>query len=266
MPEPRFAANLTLLFTELPFLDRIGAAAAAGFDAVECQLPYSEPIDHFRHALRGAGVGLVLHNTPSGDWPAGERGIACHPDRVEEFRGGVGMAVHYATGLGCPTVNVLAGLLPDGVTATHARRTLVANLDYAAQVTADAGLMLVLEPINHHDVPGFFVTRAEQAVGIIGDVGASNLRVQLDLFHTAREGDDVVATIERFGGLIGHVQLADVPGRHEPGTGSLDFAAAFAALDRVGYTGWVGCEYNPQGATVEGLGWRTPYLTGRRTE
>lgn len=263
---PRFAANLTLLFTELPFLERIGAAASAGFEAVECQFPYDHPIDHITHALRGAGVGLVLHNVPAGDWAAGERGIACHPGRVDEFRAGVGRAVHYATRLGCPNVNVLAGVTPDGVGAAEARDTFVGNLAYTAGVTADADLTLLIEPINGFDVPGFFVRRADDAVAIIREVGASNLRLQLDLYHASREGDALVETIERVGPHIGHVQIADVPGRHEPGTGTLDFAAAFAALDRAGYAGWVGCEYNPLGATVEGLGWRAAYMTRRRTE
>lgn len=270
MPEPvgtpKFAANLTLLFTELPFLERVGAAASAGFDAVECQFPYEHPIEHINHALRGAGVGLVLHNVPAGDWAAGERGIACHPDRVDEFRGGVGRAIHYATALRCSNVNVLAGITPDGVSEADARATLVANLRYAAAVTVDAGLTLLIEPINGLDVKGFFLRRAVEAVGIIEEVGAANLRLQLDLYHTAREGDSLVETIERVGPHIGHVQVADVPGRHEPGTGSLDLAAAFAALDRAGYAGWVGCEYNPLGVTAEGLGWRSAYMTRRRTE
>jgi hydroxypyruvate isomerase len=263
---PRFAANLTLLFTELPFLERIGAAAAAGFEAVECQFPYEHPADHINHALRGAGVGLVLHNVPAGDWAAGERGIACHPGRVGEFRSGVGRAVHYATKLHCPNVNVLAGITPAGVGEAEARATFVENLAYAARVTADAGLALLIEPINGLDVKGFFLRRADDALAVIEEVGASNLRLQLDLYHTAREGDDLVETISRVGRHVGHVQIADNPGRHEPGTGALDFAAVFAALYRAGYAGWVGCEYNPLGATVEGLGWRTAYMTRRRTE
>ena len=266
MADPRFAANLTLLFTELPFLERIGAAASAGFEGVECQLPYDHPADHLLHALRGAGVALVLHNLPAGDWAAGERGIACHPDRVDEFRAGVGRAVHYATRLKCPAVNCLAGLRPAGASEEMARATFVENLAYAARVTGDAGLTLLVEPINGIDVPGFFLRRADDAVALIREVGAPNLRVQLDLYHVAREGEDLVATIERVGGHIGHVQIADAPGRHEPGTGALDLALAFRALDRVGYAGWVGCEYNPLAGTAEGLGWRSAYMTERRTE
>jgi len=263
---PRFSANLTLLFTELPFLERIGAAASAGFEAVECQFPYDHPFDHINHALRGAGVGLVLHNLPAGDWSAGERGIACHPGRVNEFRAGVGRAVHYATKLHCPNLNCLAGITPQGVSPAEAREVFVENLAYAARITADAGLTLLIEPINGLDVPGFHLRRAEDAVTILQEVGAPNLRLQLDLFHVAREGDDLLATIERVGPYIGHVQIADAPGRHEPGSGTLDFPAAFASLARAGYAGWVGCEYNPLGATVEGLGWRSAYMTRRRTE
>ncbi len=264
MGSPRLAANITLLFTEYPFLERIGAAAAAGFEAVECQLPYEAPIDHLRHALRGAGVGLVLHNLPAGDWAAGDRGIGCHPGRVDEFRAGVGRAVHYATALGCPQVNCLAGVLPAGVTPEAARVTLVENVRYAAGVLADAGLGLLIEPINGHDVQGFFVPTAAEAVAVMDEAGAPDVRLQLDLYHVAREGEDVVAAIERWAPRLGHVQIADVPGRHEPGTGGLDFAAAFAALDRVGYRGWVGCEYNPLGATGDGLTWRARYTTEGR--
>lgn len=262
---PRFAANLTLLFADLPFLARFEAAAAAGFEAVECQFPYAEPAGVIRDELNAHGLCLVLHNLPAGDWAAGERGVGCHPDRVEEFRAGVERALAYAEALDCPALNCLAGRLPPGVTESSARATLAANLAFAAEATASVGRTLLVEPINGHDVPGFFLRRTADAAAVIQEVGAPNLRLQLDLYHAAREGEDPVATIDRFGALIGHVQIADVPGRHEPGTGSLDFPAAFAALDRAGYAGWVGCEYNPRGATVDGLVWRTPYLTGRRT-
>lgn len=265
VPSPQFAANLTLLFTEVPFLARFEAAAAAGFAAVECQFPYAVPAGVLKDELAAHALRLMLLNLPAGDWAGGERGIGCHPDRVDEFQAGVGQALAYAEALDCPALNCLAGLLPTGVTEAVARTTLVANLAFAATATAAVGRTLLVEPINGHDVPDFFLRRTEDAVALIQEVGAPNLRLQLDLYHAAREGEDLVATIDRFGALIGHVQVADVPGRHEPGTGAIDFPAAFAALDRAGYTGWVGCEYNPRGATVEGLVWRTPYLTGRRT-
>ena len=262
---PKFAANLTLLFADLPFLARFEAAAAAGFQAVECQFPYAVPAGVIKDELAAHELRLVLYNLPAGDWAAGDRGIGCHPDRVDEFRSGVEQALAYAEALDCPALNCLAGILPAGVTEAAARRTLVANLAFAAATTAAVGRTLLVESINGHDVPGFLLRRTQDAAAVIGEVGAPNLKLQLDLYHAAREGEDPVATIDQYGALIGHVQIADVPGRHEPGTGVLDFPAAFAALDRAGYAGWVGCEYNPRGATVEGLVWRTPYLTGRRT-
>jgi len=261
---PRFAANITLLFTELPFLARFAAASATGFEAVECQLPYGEEADMIANELRTHRLRLILFNLPVGEWEAGERGIACHPDRVEEFRAGVTKALAYAKALDCPSLNCLAGLLPPEVTVAEARRTLLANLTYAAEAAAAFGRAVMVEPINGHDVPGYFVCRADEVALAIREVGAPNLRLQLDLYHTVREGDDFVRIVEQHGPLIGHVQIADVPGRHEPGTGGLDFSAAFAALERAGYPGWVGCEYNPRGATIDGLDWQTPYLTARR--
>lgn len=264
MPDPRLAANITLLFTEHPFVERIAAAAAAGFEAVECQLPYGESIETLRHALRGAGVAMVLHNLPAGNWAAGDRGIACHRARVDEFRAGVGQAIHYATGLGCPRVNLLAGILPPKTSRMAAREVLVENIRYAAPLLADAGLRLVVEPINGYDVPDFLINTTADALALLQEAGVPDVGVQLDLYHAAREGEPLVAAIEACRGRLGHVQVADAPGRHEPGTGALDFLAAFEALDAAGYTGWVGCEYNPLGATADGLGWRDRFISGRR--
>jgi hydroxypyruvate isomerase len=261
---PKLAANITLLFTEVPFIERAGAAAAAGFPAVECQLPYSVPASDLRHELDRHGVSMVLHNMPAGDWAAGERGIACLPDRVDEFKAGLEQTLSYATTLGCQRINCLAGLAPKGVDTAVARETLVQNLRYAAPRLASAGISLLIEPLNTRDVPGFFLTGTAQALENIDAVGAPNLSLQYDAYHMQVMGEGVAATVARHLSRIGHIQIADVPGRHEPGTGSMDYATLLPALDRLGYQGWIGCEYNPQAGTAAGLGWATPYLDARR--
>lgn len=252
---PRFAANLSYLFTEVPFERRFAAAAEAGFTAVEFHFPYAFPAARLADAARDAGVDIVLFNLPPGDWSAGERGIACHPDRVDEFRDGVARAVEYAQALGCPRLNCLAGLLPAGVDAATARATLVANLRFAAQALAAAGLTLLLEPINTRDMPGFFVSTSRQALDIIAETGAPNLRLQYDLYHAQVMEGDLARTLAAELPRIGHVQIADAPGRHEPGTGAIDFPFLFGHLDRLGYAGWVGCEYAPTSDTAASLGW-----------
>ena len=256
---PKFAANLTMLFTELPFLERFGAAAAAGFHAVEFLFPY----EHDKHALAGLlskhRLHLTLHNLPAGDWAKGERGIACHPDRVEEFRAGVDRAIAYATALKCPKVNCLAGVLPGGVTPDAARATLVDNLRYAAPRLAQAGLGLLLEPVNSKDIPGFFVDRTQPALDIIAEVGAANLKLQFDVYHAQVMEGDLTRTIEREFARIGHIQVADNPGRNEPGTGEINYAFLFQRIDKLGYDGWIGCEYKPRTTTKAGLGWFADY-------
>ncbi len=252
---PRFAANLTMLFTEAPFLDRFALAAAAGFKAVEFLFPYPWPVATLREKLDDAGLELVLHNLPAGDWDAGERGIACLPDRVDEFRAGVARAIEYACALGVKQVNCLAGKAPAGVDRVLLRRTLVGNLRHAANELERAGLRLLIEPINHFDIPGFFVNRTDDAVSILDEVGAANAFVQYDIYHAQREEGELAATIEKFLPRIGHVQIADNPGRHEPGSGEINFDFLFAHLDRIGYAGWVGCEYKPATTTAQGLGW-----------
>lgn len=252
---PRFAANLSYLFTEVPFERRFAAAAEAGFAAVEFHFPYAFPAARLADAARAAGVAVVLFNLPPGDWAAGERGIACHPDRVDEFRAGVALAIEYAQALGCPRLNCLAGLLPAGVDAATAHSTLVANLRFAAQALASAGLTLLLEPINTRDMPGFFVATSRQALDIIAAVGAPNLRLQYDVYHAQIMEGDVARTLAAELPRIGHIQIADHPGRHEPGTGAIDFPLLFGHLDRIGYAGWVGCEYAPSIDTAASLGW-----------
>jgi hydroxypyruvate isomerase len=253
---PRFAANLTMLFTEVPFLDRFERAAHAGFKAVEFLFPYAHPAEEIRRRLDEHQLTLVLHNLPAGDWDAGERGIACLPDRVDEFRAGVAKALTYAKALGVTQLNCLAGRAPAGVDPAVLSRTLVENLRFAAAALRLADLKLLLEPINTVDIPGFFVSRTVEALAIIDEVGADNLFLQYDLYHAQRMEGELAATLEKHLARIAHVQLADNPGRHEPGTGEINYPFLFAHLDRIGYRGWVGCEYKPATTTEAGLHWR----------
>ena len=252
---PRFAANLTMLFTELPFLDRFDAAARAGFQAVEFLFPYAFEANDIKARLDANGLQLVLHNLPAGDWDAGERGIACHPDRVEEFRAGVELAMAYAQTLGVKQLNCLVGKAQAGVPDSVLRETLVANLRHAASRLKAAGLRLLVEPINHYDIPGFYLSRTQQALDLLDEVGADNAFVQYDIYHAQRTEGELAATLQRHLARIGHVQLADNPGRNEPGTGEINYAFLFRHLDRMGYDGWVGCEYKPASTTEAGLGW-----------
>ena len=254
---PRFAANLTMLFTEVSFLDRFEHAATAGFEAVEFLFPYAWPAAEIRQRLDVNGLKLVLHNLPAGDWDAGERGIACHPDRINEFREGVGKAIDYATALGVTQVNCLAGKTPAGIADDVLRQTFVENLRFAAGELKKAGLRLLIEPINTFDIPGFYLNRTAQAVSILDEVGADNAFVQYDIYHAQRMEGELISTIQKYLPRIGHIQLADNPGRNEPGTGEINYPFLFAHLDRVGYEGWIGCEYKPATTTVAGLDWRT---------
>ena len=252
---PKFAANLSMLFTEVDFLDRFQAAAEAGFKGVEYLFPYDFEAAEIKRRLDDNGLTQVLFNLPAGDWAAGERGIACHPDRVEEFREGVERAIAYARVLGNTQVNCLAGIKPEGVSDAEARQTLVENLRYAADKLADAGILLIAEPINTRDIPGFFLNRTEQALKIFDEVASDNLKLQYDIYHMQIMEGDLAPTIEKHLGRIAHVQIADNPGRHEPGTGEINYPFLFAHLDRLGYQGWIGAEYKPAGRTQEGLGW-----------
>jgi hydroxypyruvate isomerase len=254
---PRFAANLTMLFTELPFLERFAAARAAGFDAVEYLFPYAYDRSALASALETHRLQQVLHNLPAGDWDAGERGIACHPARVDEFREGVGRAIEYATALRCPQLNCLAGKVPAGVTPAQAHATLVANLKWAAPKLQAAGIRLLIEPINTWDIPGFFLTRTAQALVIVDEVGSDNLFVQYDIYHAQRMEGELANTLKNHVGRIGHIQLADNPGRNEPGTGEIHYAWLLRHIDTIGYSGWIGCEYKPKTSTEAGLGWLT---------
>ncbi len=252
---PKFAANLTMLFNEVPFLERFAAAKAAGFEAVEYLFPYPYDKNELAGLLKTHGLKQILHNLPAGNWDGGERGIACHPDRVEEFRAGVDQAIAYAQALGCPQVNCLAGKLPAGVSREQAQATFVANLKFAADKLKAAGLRLLIEPINSYDIPGFFLNTTAQAAAVLDAVGSDNLYIQYDIYHAQRMEGELAATSQAYLPRIGHIQLADNPGRNEPGTGEINYPFLFRHLDAIGYTGWIGCEDKPRGKTVEGLGW-----------
>lgn len=252
---PRFAANLSMLFTEEPFLDRFERAAQAGFEAVEFLFPYAHTVEEIKERLDATGLQIVLHNLPAGDWDAGERGIACDPQRVDEFRAGVAKAVSYAHALGVPQLNCLAGKAPTGVDAAVLRRTFVENLRFAAAALKMAKLCLLIEPINPFDIPGFYLNRTDQAIAILDEVGADNAFVQYDIYHAQRVEGELAATLQKNLARIAHVQLADNPGRNEPGSGEINYPFLFAHLDRIGYAGWVGCEYKPAQGTEAGLGW-----------
>ncbi len=252
---PRFAANLTMLFTEHPFLERFEHAAKAGFKAVEFLFPYAFSADDIAQRLKTHNLRLVLHNLPAGNWDAGERGIACHPDRTGEFREGVAKAVSYATALGVDQLNCLAGKSPAGVGTDLLRKTFVENLRFAAAELKKAELRLLIEPINTFDIPGFYLNRTLQAIDILDEVGADNAFVQYDLYHAQRTEGELAATLQKHLNRIGHIQLADNPGRNEPGTGEINFPFLFAHIDRIGYAGWIGCEYKPATTTEAGLGW-----------
>lgn len=252
---PRFAANLSMLFTEVPLLQRFERAARAGFTAVELQFPYEQPAAVLREQLQALGLQMVLHNLPAGDWAAGDRGMACDPARVDEFRAGVATGIGYATALGVPQLNCLAGIAPAGVPDPVLRSTFVGNLRFAAAALQQAGLKLLIEPINRWDMPGFWLNTTAQALSVLDEVGAPNLFVQYDIHHAQRSEGELAATLQKHLARIGHVQLADNPGRHEPGTGEINFKFLLAHLDRIGYTGFVGCEYRPTGRTEDSLAW-----------
>jgi hydroxypyruvate isomerase len=258
---PRFAANLSLLFNELGFLDRFAAARSAGFDAVEFLFPYVFEAEQIAGRLQRYGLELVLHNFPAGDWNAGERGFACDPRRIGEFQDSVELALEYAQELGVKRLHCLAGKLPPNVPHERAHATFVDNLRFAAAALLPHDIQLLIEPINDRDMPGYFLTHTAQAVDVIRDAGAPNLFLQYDIYHMQRMEGDLAHTLRERLPLIRHIQLADVPGRHEPGTGEINFPFLFRLLDELGYDGWVGCEYIPLGDTVEGLAWRNRLLT-----
>ncbi|MDX0654097.1 hydroxypyruvate isomerase [Sinorhizobium medicae] len=252
---PKFAANLSMLYTEYSFIERFAAASADGFKAVEYVSPYEETPDAIAAELRRNGLTQALFNLPAGDWSAGERGIACLPDRVEEFEASVDTAIAYAQALDCCKINCLAGIAPAGMEPDVAEATLADNLRYAAERLAAAGISLVFEPINTRDIPGYFVATTDHAERIMDRVDHHNLLIQYDFYHMQIMQGDLLSTFERLQRRIGHVQIADNPGRHEPGTGEINHGFIFKRLDELGYEGWVGCEYKPAVGTRAGLDW-----------
>jgi hydroxypyruvate isomerase len=252
---PRFAANLTMLFNEIDFLARFEAAAKAGFRGVEYLFPYAYPKEALAGQLSRHGLTQVLHNLPAGDWAQGERGIASLPGREDEFRGGVGEALGYAKALGCSRLNCLVGVPPKEADPAKARRTLIENLRFAARELERAQVKLLVEPINTFDIPGFFLTRTDETLKLFDEVGERNLWLQYDIYHMQRMEGELAATLAKHLPRIAHVQIADNPGRNEPGTGEINYDFLFRHLDDIGYDGWIGCEYKPKTTTLEGLGW-----------
>lgn len=258
---PKFAANLTMLFNEVDFMDRFDAAAKAGFRGVEYLFPYAYDKNQLVDKLKSLGLTQVLHNLPAGDWGAGDRGNACQPARVGEFQDGVGKAVEFATALGCKQVNCLAGIAPKDTKPDQLRKTFVENLRFAAGKLKAAGIKLLIEPINTYDIPGFYLSRSAQALEIMDEVGSDNLFLQYDVYHMQRMEGELAANLKKHLSRIRHIQIADNPGRNEPGTGEINYSFLFRHIDQIGYDGWIGCEYKPAAMTAAGLGWAAAYLS-----
>ena len=257
---PKFAANLTMMFNEVGFLDRFAAAGAAGFKGVEYLFPYAFEADEVASRLKDNGLVQVLHNLPAGDWDAGERGNAILANRKDEFRAGVDKAITYATKLGAPQLNCLAGITPAGTDAGQLKDTFIENLAWAADKLKAERIKLLIEAVNTRDIPGFYLHNTRQAADLIAETGSDNLFIQYDIYHMQIMEGDLAPTIEAYLNQIPHMQLADTPGRHEPGTGEINYPFLFDRIDRLGYQGWIGCEYKPAGKTEDGLGWLKPYL------
>jgi hydroxypyruvate isomerase len=260
----KLAANLSMMFQDLPFLDRFDAAAEAGFAGVEFMFPYDHPAEAVAARAAGCGLEIVLFNLPAGDWAAGERGLGALPDRVAEFRAGARQALDYARVLRCPRLHLMAGKAP---ASAERRATLVENIVYAADLMAADGLELLLEPINTRvDIPGYFYATTAEAMAVIEAAGRPNVRLQYDIYHMQIMEGDLARTIERLLPRIGHMQLADNPGRGEPGTGEIAYPWLLRRIDELGYDGWIGCEYRPVGDTRAGLGWARDHLNFRRAK
>ena len=260
---PKLAANLSLMYTEHPFLERFAAAARDGFRAVEYLFPYEHPAQELASRLRDHGLEQALFNAPPGDFAQGERGIASLPGREDEFRRSIDTALSYARVIGNKRLHVMAGLIAPGEDRARHRDLYVRNLAFAALAAADEGLTVVIEPINTRDIPGFFLNRQDEAHAICQEVGAPNLRVQMDLYHCQIVEGDLAMKIRQYIGGVGHLQIAGVPERHEPDIGEINYPYLFALIDQLGYDGWIGCEYRPRAGTSQGLGWARPWLSTR---
>ncbi|EFQ5900467.1 hydroxypyruvate isomerase [Salmonella enterica] len=255
----RFSANLSMLFTEYDFLERFDKAALSGFRGVEFMFPYDNDIEVLKRKLRDNNLEHTLHNLPAGDWAAGERGIACIPGREEEFRDGVAAAIRYARALGNKKINCLVGKTPSEFSATEIHDTLVENLRYAANMLAKEDILLLIEPINHFDMPGFHLTGTQQALALIKDIGSDNIKIQYDIYHMQRMEGELTQTMTAWADKIGHLQIADNPRRGEPGTGEINYDFIFNVIKQSDYDGWVGCEYKPLTTTEAGLSWINQY-------
>jgi hydroxypyruvate isomerase len=253
---PRLAANLSMMFNEVPFLDRFEAAARAGFQAAEFLFPYDFPAAELKTRLDGAGLKQVLFNMPPGDWAGGERGLASLPGRTAEFRANVARALEYAVVLDCKLVHCMAGIPPAGTPFATAAALFAANVSWAAEQAQSAGVKLALEPINHRDMPGYHLNTMQQAADVIAAIGADRVGLQFDLYHCQITEGDLTKRLEKHLDIVAHMQLADVPLRHEPGTGEIAWDYVLPRIDALGYKGWIGCEYRPAGDTVAGLAWR----------
>ena len=253
---PKLAANLSMMFQEHAFLDRFQAAADAGFKGVEFLFPYDFPAETINTRLKEAGLEQTLFNLPPGDWEAGERGFAAIPGREDTFGAALEKALDYAVTLDCPRLHVMSGLVPDGVSREACTETLIANLRQAAPIAAARGKTLIIEPINNIDIPGYFLNYQAQARSILEAVGADNVRLQFDLYHSQIMEGNLAVHLQDYLDLIEHIQIAGVPGRHEPDIGEINYRYLFDLMDELGYDGWVGCEYRPEAGTVDGLGWK----------
>jgi hydroxypyruvate isomerase len=257
----RLAANLTMMFQELPFLERIDAAGAAGFKAIECVLPYVAPAEAIAERLARNGMEMALFNMPPGDWEGGDRGFGANPARVAEFRDSIDTTIHYATVTGCRTVHLMAGKIPPDADRIAWAATLVGNIRLAADALAPLGITIVLEPINTRiDIPSYYYDRTDAVIDVMDAAGRDGVKLLYDVYHMQIMEGDLARTIERLLPRIGHVQIADNPGRHEPGTGEINYPWLLSRLDALGYGGWVGCEYKPAGETIDGLGWAKAFL------
>lgn len=256
---PKFAANLSFLFTEVPFMARFAAASAAGFRGVEYLFPYEEDRQAIAQALRENGLQNVLFNLPPGDWAAGERGLGALPGREQDFRDGVDKALDYALAAGTTRLHALAGIVPPDADLAECRDTFIQNLRYACERLGPHGITLLIEPINNRDMPGYFLNYQQDAHALLEQVGATNLKVQMDFYHAQIMEGDIISTFRQHLPNIGHVQIASVPDRHEPDVGELNYPWLFAMMDEAGYDGWIGCEYRPRQGTAAGLGWMAAY-------
>ena len=256
----KFSANLTMMFNEVDFPGRFERASGAGFKGVEYLFPYEWKKELLAEQLDKYKLEQVLHNLPAGDWVDGDRGVACSPQRVGEFQEGVGLAIEYAKALKCSRLNCIVGLTPEKVSAERVRQTLVDNLRFAATALGKEDIRLLVEPLNDQDIPGFYLVHTRDALQLLEEVKHPNLWLQYDIYHMQIMEGNLTRTILDNLGRIAHIQLADNPGRHEPGTGEINYANLFRFIDEAGYDGWIGCEYKPAGITEDGLEWIKSYF------